>query len=294
MWQRTLNIQNKGEKITFFTPLGIRFWDRVQNRQISNSLIVTARSEENNSPVTQAFRTTSGIFAFHGLPGLHDAEYPDENFNFDTYPTRRFFIEVIDMQQQFLPVIFRVRVPMKGIFPGNSGGSPPENTLPGFYLFSAPTRSVLPGLAVIRGLIKERVTDSPASYAVLEIRINGKKWYGIADKQGSVSILFPYPKFISTLLTSPPGETVPLPFHRQKWNMTIVVRYEPETLTYPHNGEIPELRSIFKQKQGIIWSTTELSVYQLSSDLTFGHEFILRTNDLTESIFFIDTERLPS
>ena len=294
MWQRTLNIQNKGEEITLFTPLGIRFWDRVQNRQISNGLIVTARSEDNNSPVTQAFRTASGIYAFHGLPGLHDAEYPDENFDFDTYPTRRFFIEVIDMQQQFLPVIFSVRVPMKGIFPCNSGGSPPENTLPGFYLFSAPTRSVLPGLAVIRGQIKERVTDSPASYSIVEIQINGIKWYGIADKQGSVSILFPYPKFTSKLLTSPPGETVPLPFHQQKWNMTIEVRYEPETLTYPHNGEIPELRSIFEQRQGIIWSTTELSVHQLSSDLTFGHEFILHTDGLTESIFFIDTKTSPS
>lgn len=291
MLQRTLHLHNRGEAITLFTPLGIRFWDRVQNRQISNNLIVTARSEMNNSPVTQAFRTASGIYAFHGLPGLHDAEYPDENFDFDTYPTRRFFIEVIDMKQQFLPVIFSVLAPMKGIFPGNSGGSPPENALPGFYLFSAPTRSVLPGLAVIRGQIQEKVTGYPASYAVLEIQINGKKWYGISNKQGSVSILFPYPKFISTLLISPPEETVPLPFHQQKWNMTIEVRYEPETLTYPHNGEIPELRSIFKQKQGIIWSTTELSVQQLSSDLTFGHEFILHTDGLTESVFFIDTER---
>lgn len=294
MLQHTLNIQKMREKITFFTPLGIRFWDRVQNRQISNNLVVTARTEENNSPVTQAFRTASGIYAFHGLPGLHDAEYPDENFDLDTYPKRLFFIEVIDMQQQFLPVIFGVRVPMKGIFPGNSGGSPPENTLPGFYLFSAPTRSVLPGLAVIRGQIIERVTDSPASYAVLEIWINGKKWHGIADKKGSVSILFPYPKFTSKLLTSPPGETVPLPFHQQKWNMTIEVRYEPETLTYPHNGEIPELRSIFEQKQGIIWSNTELPVQQLSSDLTFGHEFILHTDGLTKSIFFIDMDRSPS
>src|SRR5580700_5097492 len=59
-----------------FTPLGIRFWDFAQDRTVDDGLMVAAVSPVVGLSPIAAVRTRSGVYAFQGLPGLHDVEYP--------------------------------------------------------------------------------------------------------------------------------------------------------------------------------------------------------------------------
>lgn len=299
------------ERMTVFTPLGIRFWDPVRDIQVRDHLTVTARPAITHRPISEAFLTTSGIYAFQGLPGLHDIEYPIGELTLETSPPHKkyFHIEVKDEQQRFLPAVFGVELPLdyRGIFLNGisslteinpSVDSPPLGGPPGFCLFSAPTRFASPGLAAVRSCLVEYSTLRPAAYAMLEIHIEDQIWYGIADERGCVAVLFPYPVFISISGLSPPDTFQILPLHEQHWEFTIKVRYSPDTLIFPFGKKrTPDLRSICDQSPGVIWPSqpqsplVESPVSEWVTDLTFGQELVLRTDDLPE--LWIDAAASP-
>ena len=122
MNQPVPNIQTRLEQTTVFTLLGIRFWDAVRDAQVRDSLLVTARPVIAASPpgiaasrpAIRAFPTGSGVYAFQGLPGLHDIERPAENGVSTTSPPiqRRFFVEVRDEQKRVIPMVFGVELPL--------------------------------------------------------------------------------------------------------------------------------------------------------------------------------------
>ena len=285
-----LTLQAPQESLTVFTPLGIRFWDPVRDTPVRDHLVVTARPEGVQGRVTSAFRTVSGLYAFQGLPGLHEVEYPSEaNAGApSSVRTRRFLIEVIDRLDRFLPVLFRVELPLsyRGVFslmPQNRGLAAGE--LSRFFLFSAPTRLASSGLAAVRAQLVDATTGQPAAYALMELQVNGSTWYGVSDAEGGIAVLFPYPTFTSALLTSPPGMGR-VSQSLQHWEMTIRVRYEPLALTFPVGSAIPDLRSIVMQAPGGIRPTqlhSPLSapVAAWPQELLFGQELILRTDDLS-------------
>ena len=110
------------ERQTIFTPLGLRFWDPVTDRQVGNDLVVTARPEEGSGPVMRAFRTASSVYAFQGLAGLREVEYPSEpRTRFRSPPEQRgFIIEITDARKRFLPTLFTVQLPLaeRGLYFG--------------------------------------------------------------------------------------------------------------------------------------------------------------------------------
>lgn len=288
------------ECVTIFTPLGIRFWDPALDTQVSEGLTVTARPQGGHHSVSRAFRTASGIYAFQGLPGLHDVEYPTGGRVFTGSPpiTSRFIVEVIDGQRRFLPAVFSVDLPYRGIFPTETVSSLLGSRPPGFYLFSAPTRPATPSLAAVRAQLVELVdatTQQPAAHAVLQVQVPGRKsWCGVADERGCVAVLFPYPTFTGTSgVTSP--VTPRAGMVPQQWEVNLRVRYAPSVLTIPPGAKIPDLRSILSQTPGIIWSTLavqpEQPVSQLSAQLTFGQELVVRTDH--ESVLLISPVASP-
>jgi hypothetical protein len=271
------------ERLTIFTPFGIRFWDSARQLQVSEGLMVTARPQGTRHTATPAFRTASGVYAFHGLPGLRAVEYPAQEPAPTGSPpaTTRFIIEVIDQQQRFLPVVFHADLPYYGIFPTETLSSPPGGRLPGFYLFSSPTRPAMSSLAVVRAQLSERidaVTRRPAAYAVVEVRISGQATaYGLADERGGLAVMFPYPTFTATPVGSPPGTPL-VAVEPQHWLLSLSVRYDPAALSFPAATTLPDLRSIFSQAPGVLWPTVVgQPVSQLSAVLTFGQELVLRT-----------------
>ncbi len=273
------------ERLTIFTPLGIRFWDPAQDRPIADGLIVTAWPWGATGPVRRAVRTASGVYAFHGLPGLRDLEYPasgtDPLVSASPLRSARFTVAVTDLERRFLPAVFTVDVPYRGIFPTNTTG-PSGDRPPGFFLFSAPTRPILSALAVVRAQLASAVNPNavePAAYAVLEVQVGTTSWYGIADERGAVAVVFPYPTFVEAPAGSPPS---PLAASvEQRWEVIARVRYTPATLSVPTGAAQPDLRSIFAQGPGVIWPTRgpgAMPTSELFAELALGQELILRTD----------------
>jgi hypothetical protein len=68
---------------------------------------------------------------------------------------------------------------------------------------------------------------------------------------------------------------------RQRWDITIRVQYDPPALTLINGFDIPDLRSIFDQTPGVLWSTLVspgLPASQLQTELVFGQELVVRTD----------------
>ena len=270
------------EQVTVFTPLGIRFWDPVMDVPVRDGLTVTARPEGGRRAVG-AFQSASGIYAFQGLPGMRSIEYPEADVEPASPPVvKPFLIEVTDGLRRFLPILFSLDLPLeaRGVYPLLEPGSPPDESAPGFLLFSAPTRPVVPGIAVVRADLVDEVTGGPAAYAVLEVAVAGQTWYGVADERGTVAVHFPYPIISGTVGESPPGPPSP-PLREQRWPVTLAVRYQPASIWFPRPGQ-PELRSIFRQTPGSIWETAGgPPAPELSKELVFAQELVLRTESLT-------------
>lgn len=347
-----MNVQKTLETTRVITPLGIRFWDMVANKQVSDNLVVTARPDKMDLPIISAFRTPSGIYAFQGLPGLHDMEYPVGDSDPGEHKKKRFIIEVEDQLRRFLPVVFSLDLPIKGIFPDavksylfnwenitendrvrlidflnknygvnlvtqteikkigetikinnrillslnnddtvnlkiddditdkffvvKENGNRNIYVKSNFYLISAPTRSISPGIAAIRGQLIEKSTNKPAAHAKIEVMVDNKKWWGVANEKGCISILFPYPSLTSSSL------------HEQKWDLTIQVFYDPKALSFSNGSKIPEMNTIFEQPLRNIWFSTEKKESTIKFELIYGTELTLKTKNYEKSQLLID------
>jgi hypothetical protein len=298
-----INIDEPLEALTYFTPLGIRFWDYVKDIQVRDHLIVTAQPANGLTQTVRAIQTGSGDYAFFGLPGLHDVEFSTKEEVLAASPLDRklFVVKVFDRLQRFLPSVFYADIPLpyEGVFPTGaeildliseaSEGSPPDDAPSGYYLFPSPSRRLSPGLAAVRADLVERNSGNPAAHAVLEVTIQQRTWYGIADARGCVAVLFPYPSSgrqspVSPPLSPPRFEPAP-----QQWAVAIQVRFDADQQDLDGDSKIPEIRSILKQPYGCFWLSEPGSpdsancVSEWDAELKVGQELILRTDGLPRS-----------
>lgn len=266
------------ERIRVVAPLGIRFWDPALNVPVVEGLEVEAFPERRPEQRCPAYLTTSGIFAFRGLPGLRSAEYPEDGEAVPSPPvSRRFLVEVRDRRNRFLPTLFGVDAPFAGVFPNAVPASSPAQRPPGFYLFSGADRAALSTLAVIRAQLADSVTGEAARHAVLEVHHDGQLLQvGLADERGAVAVFMPYPAFADPSLAATHGSPAAEAFE-QSWDLRFRVRYQPATLAWPA-GPIPELRSLFAQAPAtFLMGSGPPPVPELGAELVFGRELILRT-----------------
>ena len=268
------------ETLTIRTLLGIRFWDPATDQRVSDGLELVAWPEAAPELKVSAFRTASGSFAFQNLPGMQAYEYATNAFDpllVSPLDQRPFLIEVKDNQRNFMSVRFRVELPLvtSGLYQPMPIGSPIDSDHARFYLFSAPSRSALPGLASIRATLTANDNETPVAYALLEVEENGRYWYGLTDPRGCVTLLFPYPTFITALGSSPPG----IPPSQQQWPLTIRVRHDPTLFATLDENHMPTLRQIRNQSYALLWHSEAGSpASSLSFGLTYGQELILRTD----------------
>lgn len=278
------------EKLTTFTPLGIRFWDPVLNEQIRDKLMVTARSENGQGQAVSAYRTASDIYAFNGLPGLRSIEYSSHDPDHIESPlkTYKYIIKVEDTQRHFINVAFRVELPLqyRGIFLSRTEASPPQNA-PRFILYSAPTRTAPSWLAVIRGELTDVATGEPAAHAVVRVRApGGRIWYGLGDEKGRFGVFMPYPTIEGSFVGSP-RIFIGKPLVAQSWELSVEVLYEPNVLEPLPHTTLPNYLSILSQKQARIWKQSPEAgspgaagseVSELPVELEFGKALTLRTD----------------
>lgn len=277
------------EKPSVFTTLGIQFWDFALDRPVDSDLQVAAWIADSYYPSTPAFRTGSGNYAFLGLPGLHDVEYPIAGRPAPSPPRIfSFVITVEDRLNRFLPALFGVDLPLpyRGLFLSNVTGSPAD--VEGrAYLFSAPTRVIPVGMSAVRVTLWDKDADEPAAFAALRLTINGLVWTGIADQQGRALIAFPSPLVQRLSLGSPPGSGQGSPAG-MTWPVSVQVLYQAAHLRFllqntpdvPWPWSItPSLKSILdEQAPALIWQTEAgPPVPDWTGTLTYGEDLVLRT-----------------
>ena len=231
------------ERLTLTCALGVRFFD------IATGTFVTADSLEANAwPVGSPRRevkgivTPSGILAFHALPGLRAFERSAAEDPWDPAPaTRMFEVGVTDPSRRYLPCIFVVHAPTKGLAIFAESGSPPwikEGAVP---LFSASWRAVPSSLAIVRAELREHATRQPAAWAFVEAEyFSGgapRSAFGLADDKGRVVLMFPYPEGQRRPLGGSPPTNGANGLTQQSWELNLLFFYQPSEASPPSTSK---------------------------------------------------------
>lgn len=259
------------ETVSRTALLGVRLWDAVSGSAVSDRIQIT----ELESGWT-AIPNSSSVFVFHDLPGLRAASYSAATGPFWASPPvhATFTFEVVDFNQRFLPFRFTADVPHDRLFVPACADAGALAT----PLHSSPGRPTTPGFAAIRADLWDVVNDIPASWAVLEIDgVGNVPWRGVADAQGRVLVLCPYPEPRWTGSSPPAGSQA---LSDQSWPVTFAVRYEPGT-TGPLESPaaVADICEVLTQAAATLLSTVSPESPLPTQTLIFGRELILRSGN---------------
>jgi hypothetical protein len=281
------------EKRSLVCPFGVRFWDSVTRTSIGDGLRVTARPALGGSGTLdrEAILTRSDVFAFHNLPGLRreengqgDSTYWDE---IESHPMRRksFVVKVNDRFGRFLPFTFTAEMPHRGLFQFDpifsplSPLAPPQSGALGLPLFSAPARPIPGGMAVVRAQITTFPGNDPASFALVEIQAKSVSGpmvsvHGVADLQGGVAVIFPYPELPPPASFGSPSAGEGQALSSREWTVDVRVFWGP----VPSDGGLPDLADVlFNQPERVVLSGTSPVQLLAPQSLRFGRDLILRS-----------------
>ena len=209
------------ERVQRNAPLGLRFWDLAAGTAVAEGLQVDVFARRNPQAGVRAFSNRSGIYCAIGLPGLRDFEFSSADDDASWLAALRpYRVEVRDPLGRFLPFAFDADAPVRGLFAGlppltatpyplpwlAGSMSPPPALMTGIPLFSAPSRPVPEPLAQVRAQLFESGAGRLSAWSLLAAHVDGRlAGVGMADDQGRVALLFPYPQRPRPmLLTSPP------------------------------------------------------------------------------------------
>jgi hypothetical protein len=223
------------------------------------------------------------VFVLHDLPGLRASALGAGDAPFWVSPPAAgvFTFEVVDRLGRFLPFQFEAPVPTRRLFTETCGlpPAPPDDLVEGIPLFSTPARIVPPGTAVARADLWDTVADAPAAWAVLEVgEPGGQVVRGIADREGRVAVLLPYPEPPWHGSSPPPGGRS---LSDQTWSLDVAVRYSPHEgsppLPDPASGIPPDLCTVLRQRPGTLLAGASPAAPLTSATLAFGRELVMRT-----------------
>ncbi len=273
------------ERLSRVTPLGIRFWDEAAHAVVSDGLIVEVYPEGQPQRRAPARPNRIGTFVLPKLPGQRvlaeefgegDAEY------WSAVQTRRFVIEVGDRQGFYQPFTIDVSLPAQGhvVPPYAALTSPPSDVVP---LFPTSSRPVPAGAAVIRADLRTpvaggggRLEHGPASWALVEAQVGtAPPVRGLADREGRVAILLPYPEPLpGPARPSSPPYPAGTSLREQEWPVRLSVFFEPITPA----PSVPDLRRTLEQLPAIAWVVDASGTRPLGDQvLRFGQELIVRS-----------------
>lgn len=286
------------EEIVLTAPLGIRFRDEVSASTRIDSLSVIVYSQTQPHYRTKAYMTPGGVYALHNVPGMQvfDNGWGDNNApKSPAMISKPYIVEVVDTWQEarFLPFCFSVQLPYQGLYrwEGNmhtsSTDTRKEAPIP---LYSAPTRSVAGGMAVLRAELQDATTGKAASWAMLEAQLPvsasspAVTVRGLADEQGRVALIFPFPMPVKVSPTAPD-----IPLEQQEWQIPLQARYMPlQTQRMLLSGAaIPDLQAIVKQPVANLWENFASRQAFSSAILQYGRESIAHSQNV--SVLLITT-----
>ncbi len=268
-------------------PLGVRFADAVTNRLIGDELIVEAYSTFNPESRERAFVNNANVWVLKRLAQVRAVP--------TSPPDVRFYIEVRDQAERFLPFRFALEPPVSGLLNlhDHLRASPPF-ALSDVPLFSSSARSVPAALGVIRASLVDGSAAPhaapPAAWAMLEARLDGRTLArGLADEAGRVALIFAYPELNAFDGISPPAVGLGSPPTRgpalkdQQWSIELRAYYAPVTPTL----SVADLSDILLQPPATLWS--ELNQTPLADvTLRYGQELIVRSRERVAPAEFND------
>ena len=206
-------------------PLGIRFWDLAGGTSIVEGLDVQVFPAANPNARRRLRRHANDIYAAVDIVGQTDFERriaaPRDLpwWQATSPPAPSYRVEVTDPLGRFLPMGFDVDLPLQGLLDVSSlvpGGAPalplwpddnvasPTTLAAKVPLFSAPSRTVPSPLAVVYAQMRVQGTLEIPAWTLLGASIDGQlRGLGLADTQGRVAVMFPYPNPPTQPLTSP-------------------------------------------------------------------------------------------
>jgi hypothetical protein len=239
------------ERTSHVTPFGVRLVDAQTGRTEADDIEVRLISDRRERPIT-AYRTPSGIFAAHRLPGIRAWELPDVDDDGNTVqpvvPQSEYRVEVRDRSGRFFSfAVDAVLLPFRGllvIYGDSPPGSPPSRSR-GLPLFSRPGRPAPAGTAVVRARLL-RDTGEPAAHAALDLvpERGLPPVRGIADERGEVVVMFPYPKPPGFTGSPPVGSRRPL--RQTQWKISYQV-LTPLLGSPPDDDGLPQLSTFLDQ-----------------------------------------------
>lgn len=266
------------EVVSTKTPLGIRFWDPVNDVQIGVPLNVRLFRAADIRQSVEGVMTRSGNYVFSDVPGLRAYEHPTADDTPIPDESVAYLVHVTDPSNTYLATLFGVDLPLpyQGIYPFNPDAPDTEDNPPGFYLFPGPARSRQVGAATVYAHVVVEDGDQPAAYAVVEALVAGVLRYGIVAENGGVTLQFPYPTFtVSDFGGGGPGA--------QTWDIRYRVFYEPNTVTFPLTDigiDTPYLKDVMEQGSAAIWlDQAGTTSDQVVEALPYGEPYVLSTGD---------------
>lgn len=249
--------------------LGLRFRDTATGDTAIDGLQVEVYVPGQGGRRTPALPNRSGVYVAQALPGLRDFEFgqtsPDAPW---PVAARSLRVSISDPQRRFLPMSFDALAPTLGLFgavaswlspPQPFGfallpddGSPPSPLFDGVPLFSSPNRPVPDPLAVVYAQLREVGSSTPAAWALLGVSIGGRgRGLGLADQNGRVAVLFPYPEPARRRLASPPE-----PRNDFSWSLDLTI-YSATGSPPLSAAEPPQLEALLAQLQqprSVVWA----------------------------------------
>jgi hypothetical protein len=137
----------------------------------------------------------------------------------------------------------------------------------------------------VRAQLWDAVANAPAAFAAVRVDIAGRTLTGIADANGQVMVLIPYPTFEQLRLGSPPGTGQP-PITDTHWPITIRVGYPPAgtpplammDLPSPWPS-VPSLKPILTAPDVPVWSDDiGAPALTCTRDLRYGEPLSVHTD----------------
>lgn len=216
------------ERVQRNAALGVRFWDTATQSSAIEGLLVEVYPRANPHARTVARPNPGGVYVAHEVRGLRDFEFDDRDpAQLWSVVAKAYRVEVRDPEGRYLSVAFDADLPARGLFAWAApwlsppfspplsppqavvlpltSGSPPQFLLDRIPLFSAPSRPVPDPLAVVYAQLRDAASGRDGAWWMLGVSIGGiERGLGLADGNGRVAVMFPYPEPPRPSLASPP------------------------------------------------------------------------------------------
>jgi hypothetical protein len=283
------------ERLALVAPLGMRFHDAASGVFVGEGLNVSVHSQGSSANKMRAYANRTGVYVLQHAPGLLDFERGsgDADFWRNAPPQKTFVVEVFDEERRFQPFRFTTGLPARGVLnwaqpfgasPVSAGGSIP--------LYSSPVRHVPAGMAAIRADLWDTSLDAPAAWAVLEAYQAGQLLArGMADDEGRIALIFPYPaprpfgdSSPPGAVSSPPAAKGP-PLTEQVWIITLRAMYSPSRPVasppepFATEPALPDLYDALTQPDARLWADGARTQPLTEISLNYGREKILKSQD---------------